>query len=148
MFPRYSLHSSHSLPPSLPPIVSITDPLLLCCALMGFHITFPLNKGACMLSHFSHVQFFATPWTVACQAPLPMGFSRQECWSGLPCLLPGDLPDPGIEPASLMSPALAGGFFTISATWEAPLRLALDPNSSKRVLLFQIKACVCVACVY
>ena len=51
-----------------------------------------------------------TLWTVARQAPLPMGFSREEYWSGLPCLPPGDLPDPGIEPASLMSPA--GEFFT------------------------------------
>ena len=60
-----------------------------------------------------------TLWTVACQAPLSMGFSRQEYWSQLPCP-PGDLPDPGIETASLMSPALAGRFFTTSATWEAP----------------------------
>ena len=66
------------------------------------------------------VQLISTLWTVACQAPLSMGFSRQEYWSGLPCLLPGDLPDPGTEPASLMSPALAGGFFTTSATWEVP----------------------------
>ena len=55
---------------------------------------------------------FATPWTVVRQAPLSMGFSRQEYWSGLPFPTPGDLPDPGIEPASLVSPALAGGFFT------------------------------------
>ena len=55
----------------------------------------------------SLVQLFETPWTVACQAPLSMGFSRQEYWSGLPCPLPGDLPNPGIEPVSLMSPALA-----------------------------------------
>ena len=47
-----------------------------------------------------------------------MEFSRQEYWSGLPCTPPGDLPDPVIEPASLVSPALAGGFFTTSATWE------------------------------
>ena len=52
---------------------------------------------------------------VAHQAPLSMGFSRQEHWSGFPC----HLPDPGVEPMSLMSPALAGGFFTTSATWEA-----------------------------
>ena len=58
------------------------------------------------------VQLFATPWTVARQAPLSMGFSRQEYWSGLPCPPSGDLPDPGIEPASLTSSALAGGFFT------------------------------------
>ena len=67
----------------------------------------------------SHVHLFATPWTVARQAPLSMGFSREEYWSGLPCPPPGDLPDPGIEPKSLMSPALAGGFLTTSATWEA-----------------------------
>ena len=57
----------------------------------------------------SHVQLFVAPWSAAHQAPLSMGFSRQEYWSGLPFLAPGDLPDPGIEP---MSPALAGGFFT------------------------------------
>ena len=54
---------------------------------------------------------------VAHQAPLSMGFSRQEYWRGFPCP-PGDLPDPRIEPASLLSPALAGGFFTTSATWQ------------------------------
>ena len=57
---------------------------------------------------------------VARQAPLSIGFSRQEYWSGLPCPSPGDLPDPGIEPMSLISPALASRFFTISATWKAP----------------------------
>ena len=72
-----------------------------------------------MLSHFSRVQSFVTLWTIAHQAPLSMGFSRQEYWSGLPCPPPGELPDPGIELASLMSPALAGGFFTTSTTWEA-----------------------------
>ena len=61
----------------------------------------------------------ATLWTVAHQASLSMGFSRQECWSGSPCLPPGDLPDPGMKPVYLMSPALAGMFFTISATGEA-----------------------------
>ena len=60
-----------------------------------------------------------TLWTVAHQGPLSMGFFGQGYWSGLPCPPPGDLPDPGIELASLMSPALAGGFFTTSATWEA-----------------------------
>ena len=71
-----------------------------------------------MLSRFSHVQLFATPRTVAHQAPLPTGFSRLEYWSGLPFPPPGDLPDPGIKPLSLASPALAGGFFATSATWE------------------------------
>ena len=65
----------------------------------------------CMLSHFSHVRLFETLWTVAHQGPLSMGFSRQEYWSGLPCPPPGNLPDPGIEPMSLMSPALATRFF-------------------------------------
>ena len=51
-------------------------------------------------------------WTAARQAPLSVGFSRQEYWSGLPFPPPGDLPDPGIEPTSPVSPALAGGFFT------------------------------------
>ena len=68
----------------------------------------------------SHVQLFAIPRTVACQTPLPLEFSRQEYWSGLPFPTPGDLPDPGIEPMSLMSPALAGGFFTTS-NLESPL---------------------------
>ena len=63
----------------------------------------------------------AAPTTVARQAPLLMKFSRQEHWSGLPFFTPGDLPDPGIESASLVSPALAGGFFTSSTTWEAPI---------------------------
>ena len=56
---------------------------------------------------------------VAHGAILPMGFSRQEHWSGMPCPPARDLPNPGIEPGSLTSPALAGGFFTTSATWEA-----------------------------
>ena len=71
-----------------------------------------LYLGAWMLSH---VQLFViTPWTVAHQAPLSMGFSRQEYWSGWPFPTPGDLPNTGIKPASLMPPALAGRFFTTS----------------------------------
>ena len=63
--------------------------------------------------------FFATLWTVAHQSPLSLGFPRQEHWSGLPFPSPGHLPDPGIEPTSLKSPALVGRFFTTSATREA-----------------------------
>ena len=74
-----------------------------------------------MLSHFGRVRLFVTSWTVACQAPLSMGFSRQEYWRGLPFPPPGDLPDSGIKPASLVSLELAGRFFTTSATWEAHL---------------------------
>ena len=73
----------------------------------------------CMLSLFSHVQLFVTSWTVARQAPLSMGFSRQEYWSGLPFPSPGDLPDPGVESLSLKSSALAGRFFTTCTTWDA-----------------------------
>ena len=79
----------------------------------------------CMLSPFSHVWLFATAWTIALQAPLSMGFSRQEYWSGLPCPPPEDLPDPGIEPTSLMPPALTG-----SATWKAFPKLNLQRPSS------------------
>ena len=71
---------------------------------------------AYVLSCFSHVQLFATLWTVAPQAPLSKRFPRQEHWSELPCPPPGDLPDLGIKP---MSPALAGRFFTTSTTCEA-----------------------------
>ena len=67
---------------------------------------------ACVLSHFSHVQFCVTLWTIAFQAPLTLEFSRQEYWSGLPCHPPRDPPDIGIEHSSLKSPALAGEFFT------------------------------------
>ena len=67
----------------------------------------------------SHVHFFATPWAVARQALLSMGFSRYEYWSGLPFPPPGDLLNPGIEPTFLTSPSLAGGFFTTTTTWEA-----------------------------
>ena len=73
----------------------------------------------CVPSHFSHVWVFVTLWTVACQALLSMGFSRHEQWSRLPCLPPGDLHDSGIEPTSLMSPAVLGRFFITSATQEA-----------------------------
>ena len=81
-----------------------------------------------MLSHFSHVQLFVTLWTVGHQAPLSMGFSRQEYRSGLPCPPPVDLPDPGIEPTSPMFPVLAGSFFTTSTTWEALCLTLKKPN--------------------
>ena len=71
---------------------------------------------ACILSLFSHVCFFEPPWTVACESPQSMGFSRQEFWSGLPC----PSPDPRIRSMSLMSPVLVGGFLITNATWEGP----------------------------
>ena len=80
-----------------------------------WHWVFPTLMCACMLSHFNCIQLFVTLWTVAFQAPLSMGLSRQEYWSGLPGPRPGDLPNPWMEPVFLMSPALAGGFFTTRA---------------------------------
>ena len=73
----------------------------------------------CALNPFSHALLSAMLWTVACQAPLSVGFSRQESWSGVPCPIQEDLPNPGIKPVSLVSPALAGWFLTTSTTWEA-----------------------------
>ena len=81
-------------------------------------VYFIKQENVCMLSHFSHVQLFVTLWTVACQAPLSMGILQQEYWSRLLFPSPGDLPDPGVEPTSPTSPALAGMFFTTNATWE------------------------------
>ena len=82
----------------------------------------------CVVSPFSRV--CVTVWAVTHQAPLPMGFSRQEYWSGLPCPPLGDLPNPGIEPVPLTSLALAGGFFTTSATQEAQTSIYSSLNTS------------------
>ena len=98
-------------------IISIQNEDPLHCIQMEGPLT---RNGACSplscTCVHSHVWLFATPETVARQAPLSMGFSRQEYWSGLPFTSPGDLSNPGIEPASLVSPALAGRFFTSWAT--------------------------------
>ena len=80
-----------------------------------------------VVQSLSRVQLFATPWTVAHQAPLTVGFPRQEYWSGLPFPSLGDLPDPGIEPSS---PALAGSLFT-----SAPVRKP-DLMSTLLILMF------------
>ena len=74
---------------------------------------------ACVLSRFSCVRLFATSWIVTQQDPLSMGFSCQEYWTGLLYPPPGDLPNPGIEPRSLLSPTLPSRFFTMSTTWQA-----------------------------
>ena len=71
-----------------------------------------------MLIPFSCLRLFATTRTATHQAPLLLECPRQEFWSGLPFRTPGDLPNPGIEPASLMSPALTGGLFTTGTTWK------------------------------
>ena len=77
----------------------------------------------CLLSRFSRVRLFGTPWTVAHQASLSMVFLRQEYWSGLPFPAPGNLPAPGIESLPFTSPALTGKFFITSAAWEACMSL-------------------------
>ena len=85
---------------------------------MTEYFYYPLMKRVCVLNHSSCVQPLVTLCTGARQVPLSMGFSRQENWSGCPCPPPGDLPNPGIKPTSLMSPALGGRFFITSTTWE------------------------------
>ena len=75
----------------------------------------------------SHIPVFAIPMMVAHQAPLSLGLSRQEYWSGLPFPPPGHLPDSAIKPECLTSPALAAGFFATSTTWEA---LSIDNNGA------------------
>ena len=103
-----------------------------------------------MLCCFSHVQLFATLQTVTCQAPLSMGFSRQENWNELPFPPPGDFSNPQIKPVSLISPALTGGFFTMSAIfssvqllshvqlfatpWTAALQASLSITNSQSLL--------------
>ena len=80
---------------------------------------------AYMLSRFSRVWLFVTLWIGARQASVSLEFSRQEYWSGLSHPPPGDLPNRGIEPVSLMSPSLAGEFFTTIATWKAHTLLCI-----------------------
>ena len=98
--------------------------------------------GVCarVLSRFSGVWLIMTLRTAAHQAP--MGFSRQEYRSGLPCPSLGDFPDPGIKIESLMSPALAGGFFTISATWEAH-QVVLFPATCMQKAIHGSTVCNC-----
>ena len=77
-----------------------------------------ITNISAVLSLLRRDELCVTTWTVAHRAPLSMGFSRQEYWSGLWCLPPEDLPYPGIEPTSLISPTLASGFLTTRATWK------------------------------
>ena len=94
--------------------------LIFClCVYIYTYTHTQIHTHVCMPSHFSHVGLFENPWTIGCQAPLSMKFCWQEYWSGLPCPSPEDLLDPGIEPESLMSPALVALLFTTRATWEA-----------------------------
>ena len=76
--------------------------------------------STCALCHFSHICLFAALWTITSQAPLSMRFSRQEYWSGLLYPPPGDIPDPGMEPTSPMSPTFTDGFFLSLAPSSGP----------------------------
>ena len=97
-------------------------------------------------SRFSRVRLFATPWSVACQAPLSMGFSRQEYWSAFPCPPPGNLPDPGIEPwspvssASLVDPLLLNHQGTNTCNWKLSLCLVtwcmVEPEYGLKFILW------------
>ena len=95
---------------------------------------------ACVLSCFSCDLLIVTLWTVACQPPLSMGFSRQKYWSGLPCLPPGDLPDPKIKLESPVSPVLAGRFFTIEPPRKSPIDMRMI--KSKDSAHQKVKACL------
>ena len=127
-FGSVSLDCIHVLTPKCPKIfilqsvLSYSEALPLQLAYISYCLTnsWPWRQVACCLqcvrNCFNRVLFFATLWTVAHQTPLSMGFSKQEYWSRLPCPSPGHLPHLGIEPMSLTSPTLAGGFFTTVAT--------------------------------
>ena len=98
---------------------------------------------ACELSDFSHVWLFVTLWTMDCQAPPSMGSFRHEYWSGLTHPPPGDLPHPGIEPTSFMSPTVAGRLFTTSTTRKGHIPPIKTPNpfpatSTVRAALFTV----------
>ena len=104
---------------------------MICCDKNGTSVLFLPKPMKMKVLVVSHVQLCATPWAVAHQAPLYMGLSRQEYRSGLPFLSPGDLLDPGIEPASLTSAALAGGFFTMSVAKTHNPSLIMRKTSDK-----------------
>ena len=112
--------------------------------LMWYQRIIVKRHHVCVLSYFSHVQLFVTSWTVACQAPLFMGFSRQEYWRELPFPSPGDPPNPGIEPTFSCGSCIAGRFFTaeppgkpkrnhdqnllgIVSVWELGLKMLPQP---------------------
>ena len=103
--------------------------------------------SVCVCCVYAVVQSCPTvdPWIVAQQAPLPMKFSRQEYWRGVPFLSPGDLPDPGIKHTSPVFPALVGGFFITSATWGSPE----CANFFHLCARMRVRVCVCVCvCVF
>ena len=103
------------------PVVAADYDFFNFLSLIGYNLHFGPSAIRTKFSPlFSRVWLFATPGTIAHQAPLSMGFSRQEYWSGLPFPTPGDFPDPGIKPKSPVSPALAGRFFTTAPPAMSP----------------------------
>ena len=124
-FPYYSLLFS-LVSNSLTGICQCVS-LYLCC--LGFtKLLESINLCCAVLSCFSCVQLFVTLWTVCLQAPLSMGFSKQEYWSGLPCPPPGDFPNPGIKPASPTSPALPVDSLPLSHQGSPSLRIYKGPT--------------------
>ena len=106
-----SMPSSKPTPlPPLPQPSPFLDIIGKCVCVLSVYVC--VCVCVCALSHFSHVQRFAMLWTVPRQAPLSMRFSKQKYWCGLPYPPPADLPSPGVEPVSLISPALTGRFLT------------------------------------
>ena len=108
--------ATSSKPLSLPPHTSALLP--------------PTNLRSHLAQFLNHVHLFVAPWAVAYQAPLTIKYSRQEYWSGVTFPLPGDLPNPGIEPTSLESPALAGRFFTTEPPGK-PKHSKVKPHKMK-----------------
>ena len=106
-----------------------------------------------MISRFSLVWLFVTLWTVACQAPLSMGFSRQEYWSGLPCCPPGDLPNPGIKPRSPAFqvdslPSEPPGSITISFIILVYYDISLTINFNVAYLILKFRWVCLLAYIY
>ena len=95
-------------------------------------ISYSMIWSMCCAKSLGHVRVFATPWTKACQVTLSMEFSRQAHWSGLPFPSPGELPNPGIKPLYLMSPALSGRFFTTSTIWEETMAYVRNLKKKKK----------------
>ena len=118
------------------PSINLSWLCLLFSPTVGFYFR------ACVLSRFSCVWLFATLWTVARQAPLSMGFSRQEYWSGLPCPPPGDLPDPGIEPEFPVAPTLQVDSVPLNhwgspSLFSASFKWAIKKRKGKKFHLIQ-----------
>ena len=105
--------------------IHFREGIIVCVAFGDYIQRRQITNMLWVLSHFSCVWLFVTPWIVVHQAPQSMGFSRKEYWGELPWPPSGDLSHPGIKPTSLTSPVLAGGFFTTCATYEAPNKLLL-----------------------